>query len=235
VKIIPAIDLMDGKVVRLFQGKPDKKTIYSSDPIEVAHKWQRSGADMIHIVDLDATLSIGSNFEMIKQIVKELQVPVQIAGGLRDEDTISEALKISNRIVLGTLAFKDKEALKKLLDTVGSEKLVISVDHNDGTIVIEGWQKSTEINLMEGMKEFLEMGITEFLTTNVSRDGTLQGPDIQFLQKACDLKNANVIASGGISSIEDVEQVKECNPFGVILGKAIYENKITIEEAKKVA
>jgi len=172
---------------------------------------------------------------MIKQIVKELQVPVQIAGGLRDEDTISEALKISNRIVLGTLAFKDKEALKKLLDTVGSEKLVISVDHNDGTIVVEGWQKSTEISLMEGMREFLEMGITEFLTTNVSRDGTLQGPDIQFLQKACDLKNANVIASGGISSIKDVEQIKECNPFGVILGKAIYENKITIEEAKKVA
>ncbi len=235
MKIIPAIDLMNGQVVRLYKGDPKQKTVYSDNPVEIAKKWEANGADMLHIVDLDATLGTGSNISIIKKILKEIAIPVEVAGGLRDESLILDVVKISNRVVLGTLAFKDKELLKKLFLSLGSEKIVISVDHIDGEIVIHGWQDRTGIKLIDAIKEFLEMGFTEFLLTNVSRDGTMEGPDLKFLEQACNLGKINVIASGGISNIADVKSVQEKNAFGVILGKALYENKISIEEAKKLS
>jgi len=234
MKVIPAIDLMSGQVVRLYKGDPKQKTVYSNNPVQIAKKWEANGADMLHIVDLDATLGLGSNLEIIKNILSEISIPVEVAGGLRDESLIIDVIKISNRVVIGTLAFKNKEILKKLLSSLGSEKIVISVDHMDGEIVIHGWQNKTGIKLIDSIKEFLKMGFTEFLLTNVSRDGTMQGPDLEFLEQACNLEGANVIASGGISNVNDVYDVKEKNAFGVILGKALYENKVTIEETKKI-
>ncbi|MFM9875642.1 MAG: 1-(5-phosphoribosyl)-5-[(5-phosphoribosylamino)methylideneamino]imidazole-4-carboxamide isomerase [Nitrosarchaeum sp.] len=232
MKVIPAIDLMNGQVVRLYKGDPNQKTVYSDNPIEVAKKWESDGADMLHLVDLDATLGRGSNLLLIKKIIQEISIPIQVAGGLRDESMVIDVSKISNRIVLGTLAFTDKSTLKKLLSYLGPEKIVISVDHIDGDILIHGWQKQTGIKLIVAMQEFLAMGFSEFLLTNVSRDGTLQGPDLKFLEQACQLDKANVIASGGISNIQDIKNVKQKNAFGVILGKALYENKISIKEAK---
>jgi phosphoribosylformimino-5-aminoimidazole carboxamide ribotide isomerase len=234
MKIIPAIDLMDGRVVRLVKGDPNNKTVYSSNPLEIAKKWQSAGADMLHIVDLDATLGRGSNLEIIKKMLSELNVPVEVAGGLRDESTILEIGKTADRIVLGTLAFRDKETVLKISDSLGKKKIVISVDQIDGKIAVDGWQQSTEITLLDGMNEFLQLGFSEFLLTSISRDGTMQGPDMESIQKACSLENANVIASGGISGIDDVKQLKKLNLYGVILGKALYENKISIEEAKKI-
>ncbi len=233
MKIIPAIDLMDGKVVRLFKGDPKKQTVYSDKPLEIAKKWEDAGADMIHLVDLDATLGKGSNLELIESIVNKISIPIQVAGGLRDESKIVKVLGFATRIVLGTLAFKDKEILQKILSKFGKERIVISVDHIDGIIVVEGWQKNTGINLIKGINNFVEMGFSEFLLTNVSRDGTLQGPDLEFLKIACAIKNINIIASGGISNIDDVTRIKEIKAEGVILGKALYENLISIEEAKK--
>ena len=235
MKVIPAIDLMNGQVVRLYKGDPNQKTVYSDNPIEVAKKWEANGADMLHLVDLDATLGSGSNLLTIKKILEQISIPIQVAGGLRDESTITDVSKISNRVVLGTLAFKDKSTLKKLLSNLGSEKIVISVDHIDGEIVIHGWQKQTGIKLIDAMQEFIAMGFSEFLLTNVNRDGTLQGPDLEFLEQACQLDKSHVIASGGISNIKDIQDVKQKNAFGVILGKALYENKISIEEAKQIA
>ncbi|MGQ0376913.1 MAG: 1-(5-phosphoribosyl)-5-[(5-phosphoribosylamino)methylideneamino]imidazole-4-carboxamide isomerase [Nitrososphaerota archaeon] len=234
MKIIPAIDLMEGKVVRLIKGQPEKKTIYSDEPIKIAKKWEKSDADLIHLVDLDATLGIGSNWELIKKIIKELSIPVQVAGGLRDEDAITKALNIASKVVLGTFAFTNKQITKKLLSDFGSDRIVISVDHINGSIVVDGWQKNTGINLINGINNFLDIGFSEFLLTNVNRDGTLQGPDLEFLRKACGIKNTKIIASGGISKIDDIIQVKKCNAYGIILGKALYENKISIEEAKKL-
>ena len=234
MKIIPAIDLMDGKVVRLYKGNASQKTIYSDNPVDIAKKWESDGADMLHIVDLDATLGLGSNVSIIKKILEEISIPIQVAGGLREESLILDISKLSSRIVIGTLAFKDRELLKKLLASLGAEKIVISVDHKDGEIVTHGWQKQTGIKLIDSIKEFLDMGFTEFLLTNVNRDGTMEGPDLEFLEQACRLPNANIIASGGISNVDDVIDVKEKNAFGVILGKALYENKISIEEAKKI-
>ena len=235
MKVIPAIDLMNGQVVRLYKGDPNQKTVYSNDPINIAKKWEDAGADLIHLVDLDATLGLGSNFELIKKIVSSVSIPVEIAGGLRSESLILEALEIVDRVVIGTMAFKEPELLQKLLTKLGSEKIVISVDHKDGIIVTHGWQNNTDISLIDSMNEFLGVGFTEFLLTNVNRDGTLEGPDLEFLQEACNLDNANVIASGGISNIDDILKVKEKNAWGVILGKALYENKISVEETKKLS
>jgi len=233
MKIIPAIDLMEGNVVRLYKGDPSKKTIYSDNPLEIAKKWESAGADMIHLVDLDATLGKGSNFEILGNIAKSVKIPVQIAGGLRNEKIIESALEFAQRAVIGTLAFKDKTTLGKLLAVYGSKKLVISVDHNDGLVAVNGWQQTTKISLVDAVNEFKEMGFSEYLSTNISRDGTLRGPDLIRTRTINEIENVNLIVSGGISNVEDVVKVKELNPFGVILGKALYENQITIEEAKQ--
>ncbi|MFB5598489.1 MAG: HisA/HisF-related TIM barrel protein, partial [Nitrosopumilaceae archaeon] len=158
MKIIPAIDLIDGQVVRLVKGDPDKKTVYSNNPLEIAKKWQNAGADMLHIVDLDATLGRGSNLEIIKKIVKEVKTPVQIAGGLRETSLITEVANIANRVVLGTIAFQNEDLLEQLLETLGPEKIVISADHIDGKIVVKGWQESTAKLLIDSMKKFLQTG-----------------------------------------------------------------------------
>ena len=132
MKIIPAIDLMEGKVVRLYKGNPNKKTIYSEDPLEIAKKWERAGADMLHLVDLDATLGMGSNFEVLRNIAKSVSIPVEVAGGLRNQSLIENALGFAQRVVIGTLAYRDKTTLDKLLTMYGNDRIVVSVDHSDG-------------------------------------------------------------------------------------------------------
>ena len=234
MKIIPAIDLLNGQVVRLYKGDPKQKTVYSDDPMSIAKKWQKAGADMLHIVDLDATIGTGSNLDLIEQITRDLSIPVEVAGGLRNEEIIDRTISFATRIVIGTLAFKDKGLLQNIAKKHGFSKIVISVDHVDGFIVTHGWQESTKTPLLDAINEFVGMGFTEFLLTNVSKDGTMEGPDLEYLEKACAIQNTNVIASGGISNIDDVSDVQTKNAFGVILGKALYENKISIEEAKQL-
>ena len=234
MKIIPAIDLMDGKVVRLVRGDPKQKTVYSDDPVNVAKKWEKAGADRIHLVDLDATLGLGSNLQMIKKITDAVSTPIQVGGGFRSESAIKEALDLASQVVLGTFAFKNKHALPDISERFGKDRFVISVDQVDGVIVMDGWTQSTGINITEGIEDFVKIGFSEFLLTSVKRDGTLQGPDIKSLRQACEITDAKIIASGGISSVNDIAPVSECGVFGVILGKALYDGKISIEEAKKV-
>ena len=222
MKIIPAIDLMNGNVVRLFKGDPKNKTIYSENPIEIAKKWESAGADILHVVDLDATLGLGENLQIIKEISSNLSIPIQVAGGLRSEEKISDVLNFASRAVIGTIAMQLKESeqeniLGDFIQTFGNERIVISIDHMDGKIVTHGWQNNTGVDLYDATTEFVKYGFTEFLTTNVSKDGTLEGPDLESLRKICSLQNCNVIASGGISKISDIVDVNEINPFGVIL------------------
>jgi len=238
VKIIPAIDLMEGNVVRLTKGDPEKKTIYSDNPVQIAKKWEDNGADMLHIVDLDATLSQGSNFPIIEKISNQVSIPIQIAGGLRDADKISSGLKFAKRAVIGTVAMEltnsqESERISWLED-IDKNKLVISVDHLSGEIVTHGWKKTTGIKLIDAINEFVKRGFNEFLMTNVAKDGTLEGPDIDNLIQVCKINGTNIISSGGVSSLDDLKNIKKCNPYGVILGKALYENLISIEEAKKI-
>lgn len=233
MKIIPAIDLMDGKVVRLYRGNPENKTVYSLDPSDTAKRWQQNGADMLHVVDLDAAFGRGDNASEIKKIAESVSVPVEVAGGLRDRERIIAVSEFADRMVIGTMAFNDRNTLDDVSKEVGIDRVVISVDHREGTIVANGWQKSTGVQLLDGIKGFQESGFSEFLLTSVNRDGTMEGPDLEYLRHVCESYDVNVIASGGISSVDDVLKVRECNPFGVILGKALYEGKISIEEAKK--
>jgi phosphoribosylformimino-5-aminoimidazole carboxamide ribotide isomerase len=239
MKIIPAIDLMDGKVVRLYKGDPKNKTIYSDNPIDIAKKWESAGADILHVVDLDATLGSGENMKIIQEISKNIAIPLQVAGGLRNEEKISKVLDFASRAVIGTIAMQLKESeqnniLSDFIQTFGNERIVISIDHIDGKIVTHGWQTTTGIDLYDATAEFVNYGFTEFLTTNVSKDGTLEGPDIESLKKICQINNCNCISSGGISKMQDIQDVNEINPFGVILGKALYEGLVSIEEAKKI-
>jgi len=232
VRVIPAIDLMDGKVVRLVKGDPMNKTVYSDNPVETATKWQNAGADALHVVDLDATLGTGSNLQIIKKIGLEVSIPIQVAGGLRNEDIISDVLSFASKAVIGTLAFKKKEILPKILAKHGKDRIVISTDQRNGKIVIEGWKESTGVELVSGIENFVKLGFFEFLLTSVDRDGTLQGPDLEFLHKACKIKNTKIIASGGISNLKDIIDVKNCGADGVILGKALYDGKISIEQVR---
>ena len=239
MKIIPAIDLMNGEVVRLFKGDPNQKTVYSNNPVEIAKKWENSGADMLHLVDLDATIGLGDNYEILREISKNISIPVQVAGGLRDITKIANTLDFAERVVIGTLAMQLKQSeqeqiLLEIITQFGKDRLVVSIDHIDGQIVTHGWQKNTGVKLLNATNEFVSDGFSEFLTTNVSKDGTLEGPDIMSLEQVCQINGTNIIASGGISKLEDVEEIKKCNPYGAILGKALYEGLISIEEAKTI-
>jgi len=162
---------------------------------------------MIHLVDLDATLGSGSNFEALGYIAKKVKIPVQVAGGLRNVKIIEKALEFAQRVVIGTLAFKDKTVLDKLLTTYGSEKLVISVDHNDGLLVVTVWHQTTKISYFDAVNDFSKMGFSEYLSTRILRDGTLKGPDLEPLKMVNQIKNVNLIVSGGISNIDDVIKV----------------------------
>ena len=232
MKVIPAIDIMENNVVRLVKGDPKNKTIYSDNPVESAKKWEKAGADMLHVVDLDATLGLGSNLHMIKKIAKEVSIPIQVAGGLRTEDMINEVLHFASKAVLGTIAFKNKEVLKNISKSIGKNRIIISVDQSQGKIVISGWTENTGVELISGIKNFVKLGYSEFLLTSVDRDGTLQGPDLDSLKNACQIQDAKIIASGGISNLQDTINVKKCGASAVILGKALYDKKISIEEVK---
>jgi len=235
VKVIPAIDIMGSDVVRLVQGNPKNKTVYSSNPVETAKKWEKAGADMLHLVDLDATLGIGSNFQMIKNIAENVSIPIEVAGGLRTQEIIENVLHFASKAVLGTIAFKNKEILQKISEKFGKDRIIISADQLNGKIVIGGWKENTGIELIQGLESFVRLGYSEFLITSVERDGTLQGPDLDSLRKACSVQNTRIIASGGISSLQDAISVKKCGVSSVILGKALYDGKISIEEVKKIA
>jgi phosphoribosylformimino-5-aminoimidazole carboxamide ribotide isomerase len=235
VKVIPAIDIMDNKVVRLVKGDPKNKTVYSSDPVGMAKKWEKAGADILHVVDLDATLGTGSNLKTIKKIAESVSIPIEAAGGLRTRETIEDALQFSSKVVLGTVAFKNKQVLDQISTKYEKERIVISADQIGGKIVVSGWTESTGIELVQGIQNFANLGYSQFLITTVERDGTLNGPDLESLTKSCKLPNVHVIASGGISSLDDITNVKKCGAFGVILGKALYDGKISVEEAKVLA
>lgn len=234
MKVIPAIDIMDNKVVRLVKGDPNNKTVYSSDPVSMAKKWEKAGADILHVVDLDATLGSGSNIQTIKKITESVSIPVEAAGGLRTKEIIENTLQYSSKVVVGTIAFKNKELLQDISKNFGKKRFVISADQMAGKIVVNGWRENTDIKLIDGINDFVKLGYTDFLITTVERDGTLNGPDLESIRTACSIENTNIIASGGISNLKDITNVKKCGAFGVILGKALYDGKISIEEAKKL-
>ena len=232
MKIIPAIDLMNGNVVRLLKGNPKNKKIYSHSPSDIIKKWIDAGADMIQFVDLDATLGIGSNLDLIKKLTIDITIPFSVAGGLRTENIIYNVLQFSPYIILGTISFSNQKLLQKLLPY--KNNIIISIDSKFDNIVIDGWKKNTGIKLFDGINYFIKLGFYKFLLTNVEKDGTLLGTDLSVYKQVHNIKNIQIFAAGGISSLSDIINLNEMNIYGIILGKAIYENLITIEDAKKL-
>jgi len=232
MKVIAAVDIMGGKVVRLVKGDPANKTVYSSDPVETAKKWEAAGADMVHIVDLDAAFANGDNADLVAKITGTVKIPVQVAGGIRSPEKAEEMLTKASRVVLGTMAYAEPEAVRKLAKN-NPGKLVISIDQIDGKVMVKGWKESTGTNVADAISQFASMGVDEFLLTSIDRDGTLQGPDIGTLADAA--ASARVIASGGISGIEDIVKVRSAGCSSVILGKAMYDGKVAIWRVKALA
>jgi phosphoribosylformimino-5-aminoimidazole carboxamide ribotide isomerase len=233
MKVIAAIDIMGGDVVRLVKGDPAKKVIYSSDPVETGKKWEAAGADMLHVVDLDAALSTGTNSEVIHRIGDAVKIPVQAAGGIRSREAAEGMLSKLSRIVIGTLAYSDQESVRKL-EKNNPGRIIISIDQIGGSVMVKGWKESAGVKVADAISMFKAIGIEDFLLTSIDRDGTLEGPDIQTLAESTK-SGARIIASGGISNIEDVIRVRCAGCSSVILGKALYDGKVTVEKAKAVA
>ena len=232
MKVIAAVDIMGGSVVRLVRGNPDDKVEYSNDPVETARKWETVGADMLHIVDLDAAFSTGSNSELIAKISQAVRIPLQIAGGIRSLEKAEEMLSMASRVVIGTMAYREPEVIRKLVKK-NADRVTISVDQMGGMVMVKGWKESTGTTVADAISQFLAVGVDEFLLTSIDRDGTLQGPDIKTLADAA--VSARIIASGGISSIEDVIKIRSAGCSSVIIGKAMYDGKVSIQKVKALA
>lgn len=234
MRVIAAVDIMGRSVVRLVKGDPANKVVYSSDPVETAKKWEAAGADMLHVVDLDAAFQTGSsNAEIVKRIAAEaVRIPVEVAGGIRTTEAAEDMLSKASRAVLGTMAYSEQEAVNKLVKKYPG-RIIISIDQKGGNVMVKGWKESANIKVRDAIAQFRAMGIDEFLLTSIERDGTLEGPDVQTLAEAA--KSTRIIASGGIASIGDVIRVRSAGCTSVILGKAMYDGKVSIERAKAVA
>jgi len=236
MRVIPAVDIMDGNVVRLVKGNPADKVIYGNNPVETAKKWEKAGADMLHVVDLDATLRTGrNNTEIVSRIIEAVGIPVQVAGGIRSVPDVKEMFrKNAARVVLGTMAYKNPDSVRQLAKK-NQNKIVVSLDQNNGMVMVDGWRETTGSGVIDSIIYFMNFGIKEFLLTSVDRDGMLNGPDIPTLSSAVSFTSANIIASGGISSIEDAIKVRSIGCSAVILGKALYEGKLSVERVKAIS
>lgn len=237
--IIPAIDIQNGCVVRLVQGKRDKK-VYSHDPLKTAKHWVQGGAKLLHIVDLDgASSGKPKNLGIVKEIARDVDVPLQFGGGVRDIETIRTLLDCGiYRVVLGTKAAEDKNFLKKALKQF-KQKIIVSIDAQANRVLIKGWQKSCRgsdaLNFALALKE---MGFKELIYTDTLKDGTLSGPNVKGIKALLKETIMKVIASGGISSLQDIYKLKlleKAGLCGIIVGKALYEGKFTLPQALKIA
>jgi phosphoribosylformimino-5-aminoimidazole carboxamide ribotide isomerase len=236
MKVIPAIDIMCGSVVRLIRGNPANKIVYSNDAIKMAMKWKAAGADMLHVVDLDATLRTGvNNIEIITKLINDVNIPVEVAGGIRSIDAVNEMFsRNAAKVVLGTMAYKEPSSIRWLARKKAG-KIIISIDQYNGRVMIDGWKESSGSGVGDALKLFLGMGIKEFLLTSIDKDGTLAGPDIATLSHACSFPGAKIIASGGISSLEDTIRVRNAGCTSVILGKALYDGTVSVEKVRVIA
>ncbi len=236
--IIPAIDLRGGKVVRLFQGKFNQEKVYSSDPVKTAKHWARQGAKFLHIVDLDgAKTGKPKNLESLRRIISEVGIPLEFGGGVRSIQTISNLLKLGvQRVVLGTKAASDVEFLKKAWSKF-RERIIVSIDAKGGKVLTQGWNQKSSKTVLTFAKELKKIGFKQLIYTDISKDGTLTGPNILEIKKLIKETGLNIIASGGVSDLKDISnlnKLKKKGLSGVIIGKALYEGKFTLTQALKL-
>ena len=237
--IIPAIDLRRGKVVRLFQGKFNQEKVYSADPVKVAKHWAKQGAKFLHIVDLDGAASgAPKNIEVLKKIIDQVGVGIEFGGGVRSIETISKLLSLGvERVILGTRAASDAKFLKQAWKKFG-EKIIVSIDAKCGKVLTQGWNRGVAKTGLVFAQELKTLGFKQLIYTDISKDGTLTGPNISGIKELFKATQLSIIASGGVSSLKDIirlGKLKKQGVSGVIIGKALYEGKFTLAEALKIA
>jgi phosphoribosylformimino-5-aminoimidazole carboxamide ribotide isomerase len=238
VILLPAVDIRDGKAVRLVQGDFARETVYNDDPLDAAKGWVEQGARSLHVVDLDGALKgAPANLEHLRRITSAVDVPVQYGGGLRDSRSVRAALSAgADRVVIGTAAYTDAEFLDDVIATWGS-RVVVAVDVRGGKVSVAGWTKETQGVAVDVIERLQRRGVRNFAYTNVDRDGTLEGPDIEDVKRIGEVVRGRFIYSGGIGSLDHLRALAETrllNLAGVIAGKSLYEGRFTIAEAHDV-
>ncbi|MDI6799072.1 MAG: 1-(5-phosphoribosyl)-5-[(5-phosphoribosylamino)methylideneamino]imidazole-4-carboxamide isomerase [Actinomycetota bacterium] len=233
--IYPAIDLKSGKCVRLCQGKMDEVTVYSDDPKEVAKRWQREGAEYIHVVDLDgAVTGAPKNLSLLGEIVMATKVPVQFGGGLRSLDVIDKVFEMGvSRAVVGTALIKD-EAMLKGACSIYPGRIAVGLDVRFGYVAVSGWEEETKVLAVDLIGRLEELGVARIIYTDIMVDGTLKGPNLAAIESVAKSTNVPIIASGGVASLQDLADLAGLSPLGVegaIVGKALYAGAFTLKEA----
>jgi len=236
LQLIPAIDLMNGKIVRLTHGDPKTAKVYCQfgGPVETAKKWQAEGATKLHIIDLDAALGIGNNLSVIAEIAESTHFPIQVGGGIRSIETAEKVLGLGvSQVILGALAFSDPKAVAQIQQSFGTKFVIVALDNKGGKIMIEGWKTAATLGMKEALEKFVALGVEKFLVTSITKDGTLSGPDLDTLGEACQYPDVGVIAAGGIGGLNDLVALKRLGVEGAVIGKALYEGRFTLKEAIK--
>jgi len=236
IEIIPAIDLIDGKCVRLSQGDYNQKTVYNENPLEVAKMFEAAGIIRLHLVDLDgAKAKHIVNHKVLETISTNTNLIIDFGGGLKSDEDLEIAFNSGAQMITGgSIAVRDREIFFKWLEKYGSEKIILGADAKDGNIAVGGWLETTALPVIEFISDFFTKGITKVISTDISRDGMLTGPSFELYQEILEtLPNVEIIASGGIATMEDILKLDEMGVPGVIIGKAIYENRITLKEIEK--
>jgi phosphoribosylformimino-5-aminoimidazole carboxamide ribotide isomerase len=237
MQVIPAIDLMKGKIVRLSRGDPKTAKAYDQfgSPVETARKWKEEGAKKLHIIDLDAAFGTGDNLSAIAKVAESVDLPIQVGGGIRTIEAVEKLLRMRiSQVILGALAFSDLNAVARILEKYGSKPIIVALDNKNGKIMVEGWKTPTIFGIREALEKFAKLNIKTFLITSITKDGTLAGPDLGTLSEACQYPNVDIIAAGGISSLNDLETLKRVGVEAAVVGKALYEGKFTLKEAIRV-
>jgi phosphoribosylformimino-5-aminoimidazole carboxamide ribotide isomerase len=233
--VIPALDLKDGKCVQLVGGDPSKKLVEVDDPLDVAKRWEDLGARRLHLIDLSATIEgRGVNVNIVEEIIRVLTIPVQFGGGMRALENAMHFLDLgAERVILGTMAMEDPGSLVPLVEKYGRERITIALDSREGYVTVKGWQESTKHRASE-MAPQLEAYADEFLFTNVDVEGRMSGIDEDIISEVIDSTTSGVIISGGISSLEDIETIKDLGARGVVIGSALYTGKIDFSRAREL-
>jgi phosphoribosylformimino-5-aminoimidazole carboxamide ribotide isomerase len=235
VILYPAIDIRGGKAVRLLQGDYERETAYDADPVDAARRWADEGAEFLHVVDLDgAKAGAPQNLDRIEAIAAAVECPIQVGGGLRDAESVKAVLEVgAKRVVIGTAALRDPEFLGRVLAEHG-ERVVVSVDTRAGRVSVSGWTETSDVDAPEAVAELSKRGVRRFLCTAIEVDGTMEGPDIDQLNRVAAVTEGAVLASGGIGELSHLERLAAeaaPNVDGAIVGRALYERKFTVAEA----
>lgn len=234
MRVIPAVDIRKGKCVQLVGGDPDTEQDYG-DPLEAALQWEEKGAERIHVIDLDAAMNEGENLEDILKIVKNSDLDVQVGGGIRSVGKVEKLLNFGvDDVIIGTTAFKSPDVFEGILESVGGGNVFVALDAKGGKVVVEGWKESTERGVLETAKELEDKGVGGFLFTNVDVEGRLEGLDAKMVENLVQTVDIPVFAAGGVKSIKDIKKAKKAGASGVIVGTAIYEEKLSLKEALEV-